>query len=135
MAARLRQLRDRLGFSQEGIASSIGMKQRTWADWETKPPDAFEHLARLVQRYNTSADYLLGLTDDPSPREGPAPAPYVTEIIRSLSELSDTRRYELWKITEALVAIELAQPSPLDQAIAKATGKLDDDPHIIGGTE
>ncbi len=111
------------------------MKQRTWADWETKPPDAFEHLARLVQRYNTSADYLLGLTDDPTKRDKNAPPLYLAEILDLLPELSDTRRYELWKITEALVAIELAQPSPLDQAIAKATGKLDDDPHIIGGTE
>jgi len=135
MATRLKALRDKHGLNQEGIALSVGMKQSTWSDWEKKPPESLEHLARLAERYRTSADYLLGLTDDPTRREGPAPPPYVVEILELLPELSDARRYELWKIAEALVAVELAQPSSFDQAIAKATGKVQDEPRIIGGTE
>ena len=135
MAIRLKALRDKYGLNQEGIAASVGMKQSTWSDWEKKPPESFDHLARLVERYQTSADYLLGLTDDPSRREGAAPPSYVVEILKELPKLSDARRYELWKIAEALVAVELAQPSSLDQAIAKATGKVKDEPRIIGGTE
>lgn len=135
MATRLRALRDKFGYSQEGMAQAVGMEQTAWSRWEKTPPEAFVTLKRIAENYNTSADYLLGLTDDPSRREGAAPPPYVVEILELLPELSDARRYELWKIAEALVAVELAQPSSLDQAIAKATGKVKDEPRIIGGTE
>ena len=135
MATRLRALRDKFGYSQEGMAQAVGMEQTAWSRWEKTPPEAFVTLKRIAENYNTSADYLLGLTDDPSRREGAAPPSYVVEILELLPELSDARRYELWKIAEALVAVELAQPSSLDQAIAKATGKVKDEPRIIGGTE
>ena len=135
MATRLRALRDKFGYSQEGMAQAVGMEQTAWSRWEKTPPEAFVTLKRIAENYNTSADYLLGLTDDPSRREGAAPPSYVVEILKELPKLSDARRYELWKIAEALVAVELAQPSSLDQAIAKATGKVKDEPRIIGGTE
>lgn len=135
MATRLRALRDKFGYSQEGMAQAVGMEQTAWSRWEKTPPEAFVTLKRIAENYNTSADYLLGLTDDPSRREGAAPPPYVVEILELLPELSDARRYELWKIAEALIAVELAQPSSLDQAIAKATGKVKDEPRVIGGTE
>ena len=136
MADRLRESREKRGLRNSQVALYLGITTSYVSQLENgKKQPSLEMLTRLVEYYDVSADYLLGLTDDPTRYEGPAPVPYVTEIIRSLSELSDARRYELWKIAEALVAVELAQPSPLDQAIAKATGKQDDDPHIIGGTE
>lgn len=62
---RLRELRERLGYSQEGIADSIGMKQRTWSDWERVMPEAIMYMTRLAKKYDVSIDYLCGLTDNP----------------------------------------------------------------------
>jgi hypothetical protein len=82
------------------------MKQRTWADWETKPPEAFEHLTRLVHRYNTSADYLLGLSDDPLPRrDAPLPEP-VRELLQLSVELPASRQEELLELAHVLYEAE-----------------------------
>jgi transcriptional regulator with XRE-family HTH domain len=70
MPNRFEELRVRKGFSQEGIAKSAGMNQVQWSRWEKKPPDALEHLAKLVAKHNVNAEWLLGLSDDfvrPSP--------------------------------------------------------------------
>lgn|GEM_PF-1062642 len=65
MAMRLKQLRDSKGFSQEGMAKSVGMTQKSWDRWESHPPESFTHLRRIAERYKVSADYLLGIVDDP----------------------------------------------------------------------
>lgn len=44
------------------------MAQRTYANWEKQPPEALTHLASLASHYGVSADYLLGLVDDPAGR-------------------------------------------------------------------
>lgn len=107
IAERLRALRDQLGYSQEGIAASVGMKQRTWADWERNPPQALEDIRRVAQRYNTTTDYLLGLTDDPSPRRD-APLPEVVrDVIEIMLGLSEGRRAELLAHARVLDEAEL----------------------------
>lgn len=62
---RLKKLRETLGYSQSGIAQSVGMSQQTWDRWERETPKALDHLATLAKRYNVSADYLLGLSNQP----------------------------------------------------------------------
>ena len=59
MPNRFEELRVRKGFSQEGIAKSAGMNQVQWSRWE-KPPDALEHLAKLLQSIMSTLSGCLG---------------------------------------------------------------------------
>jgi transcriptional regulator with XRE-family HTH domain len=87
ISERLKKFRDSLGYNQEGIAESVGMKQRTWSDWEKSPPEALQWLVNLSRRYSVSVDYLLTLTDDPTPHKSNAVAyplrnPEIADLMR-----------------------------------------------------
>ena len=62
---RLRDLREDHDLSQQQIADYLGMKQPQYSRYERGlldiPTDVLIRLARL---YNTSTDYILGLTKD-----------------------------------------------------------------------
>lgn len=63
---RLRQLREELGYTQEQLSEklNIGVTQIwRYENGETKPNT--EVLTKIAQALNVSADYLLGLTDEP----------------------------------------------------------------------
>lgn len=63
IAERLRLRREELNYAQGAF-----LPQTTLSQWEGGAvPRAFEQLALLVEKYVTSADYLLGLTADPAP--------------------------------------------------------------------
>lgn len=95
MATRLKSLRDSLGFSQEGMAASVGMEQTAWSRWENRPPAQFELLARIARHYGVSADYLLGIVDDPQPVHGEDLPPPVRTIVQLAVEWPPTRQQEL----------------------------------------
>lgn len=65
MKERLRKLRG--GRSQAQVELQTGVKQTTLSGWEREPPEYMANLAALAKYYRTSADYLLGLTNDPRP--------------------------------------------------------------------
>ncbi len=95
LAERLKELRDKLGYSQKGMAAAIGMDQTVWSRWERTPPEALDYLQSIADHYGVSADYLLGITDDPSPRRGEAlPAP-VQEVVSLAVAWPDARQQEL----------------------------------------
>lgn len=84
------------------------MKQTTWSDWETRPPAQFAILARIADYYQVSADYLLGITDDPSPRRGEAlPAP-VQEVVSLAVAWPEARQQELLAHAQVLNAAQRA---------------------------
>jgi transcriptional regulator with XRE-family HTH domain len=63
---RLRKLREEKDFSQEKLAEYLGIgQQQIWRyeNGETKPNT--EILAKIAKALDVSADYLLGLTDEP----------------------------------------------------------------------
>lgn len=65
---RLRELRKNLGYSQESLAEILETHQRQiwrWENGETVPSG--NDIARLSETLNVSSDYLLGLSDDPTP--------------------------------------------------------------------
>ena len=66
MPVRLKQLREDKNTSQEDIAAAAGVSQGTWSTWEKETPKQFEALARVARKYRISANYLLGLSDDPT---------------------------------------------------------------------
>lgn len=66
---RLRQLRESRGITQEELADFVGVaKQQIWR-WESGKNDPVgDMIVKLARVLNTSADYLLALDSDPSPR-------------------------------------------------------------------
>lgn len=61
---RLKQLRKEMGLSQKSLSEHLGVTQQAVGKWETgrSSPDP-STLARLASLLETSADYLLGISD------------------------------------------------------------------------
>lgn len=65
---RLRKLRKERGFSQIKMQMLTGIDQSDYSKIETgKRGMSFEQCRRIALALDTSMDYLVGLTDDPSP--------------------------------------------------------------------
>ena len=65
---RLRDLREDHDMTQQEVSEYLGMKQSQYSRYERGIRDLpTDILIRLCRLYNTSADYLLGLTNDPRP--------------------------------------------------------------------
>lgn len=67
-AQRIRGLRDHYGFSQEQLAELTGVSQNQISRYERGANDPTgEVLIALAKALNTSVDFILGITNDPTP--------------------------------------------------------------------
>lgn len=65
---RLRDMREDCDLSQTKLAQKIGMSQTGYSKYETGENEIpVSTLILLAEFYNTSTDYLLGLTDQKEP--------------------------------------------------------------------
>ena len=65
---RLKCLRKDRGETQKDLADFLGIKQNQIGEMENgRKASTIAKLALLCEHYNISADYLLGLTDEPRP--------------------------------------------------------------------
>ena len=65
---RLREVRKQRGEAQTAIAKLIDVTVPQVSDMENgKKTTTVEKMALICEHYRVSADYLLGLTDDPTP--------------------------------------------------------------------
>ena len=61
---RIRDLREDKDLSQKEVANYLNIRQNTYSPYETgRRQLPLEHLIALARLYNTSTDYILGLTD------------------------------------------------------------------------
>jgi len=68
MYPKIRDLRIDKELSQTALASILGMSQTGYSKYETGENDIpTAILIKLAQFYETSVDYLLGLTENPTP--------------------------------------------------------------------
>lgn len=64
----IRNLREDKDWTQQYVADRIGVNRRTYSAYETGVNSMTpEILIQLAQLYQTSVDYLLGLTREQSP--------------------------------------------------------------------
>lgn len=65
---RLRDLREDNDLTQQALADHLHIKQNTYSQYENGQRQLpLDVLIKLAAYYSTSTDYLLGLTDEPSP--------------------------------------------------------------------
>jgi transcriptional regulator with XRE-family HTH domain len=64
---RLKWARERRGITQEELAEKLGVSLRTITRYENQSGD--DLLRDVSQALDVSADYLLGLSNDPNPRK------------------------------------------------------------------
>ncbi len=61
---RLRSLRAEAGIVQQTLADVLGVEQSTYSDYENgRTQISTPMLIKLADYYNTSVDYILGITD------------------------------------------------------------------------
>lgn len=64
---RLKDLREDNDFKQIDVAHYLDIKQPQYNRYETGKRDLpLDNLVALAKLYNTSTDYILGLTNDPN---------------------------------------------------------------------
>jgi transcriptional regulator with XRE-family HTH domain len=102
-AARLKELREQKGLTQEELAQVVGSSQRQISKYENgiqQPTSPV--ISSLADALNTTADYLLGKTDDPAvPLKGDLSAmeKHAVELIR---HASPDKRKEMLRVLEAM---------------------------------
>lgn len=68
MTMRIKNMREDYDLTQKQVAEYLNIKQNTYSQYETGNRQIpIEVLVALAELYNTSADYLLGLTDQKKP--------------------------------------------------------------------
>ena len=66
---RLRDLREDHDKTQQNIAEVLGTSQTMYARYERGANELpLRHLIKLAEYYQVTADYLLGISDEPSRR-------------------------------------------------------------------
>ena len=90
MKLRIKEARERAGFSQKELANRIGVAPNTFNGYEKGNHDPkTSQLVKIALECKTSMDYLLGQTNDPTPvYEKKAPETEVSEAQEKSSIVS-----------------------------------------------
>lgn len=65
---RIRDLREDRDLSQQDVANHFGLHLTTYRRWETGVHEVPANIIKeLALYYNVTADYILGITNDPLP--------------------------------------------------------------------
>ena len=68
MRLRIKDLREDNDIKQQTIANYLNVKQSSYSQYENGQRQIpLEALVKLAEYYNTSTDYILGLTDERKP--------------------------------------------------------------------
>jgi transcriptional regulator with XRE-family HTH domain len=100
--ARLAQVRQQRGLSQEALAAAVGVSRRVIAYYEAEsdqPPGAL--LADLAQTLKVSTDELLGLK--PIAEKLPRKTALLRKRLQQVEELPPTDQRAVLKVLDALV--------------------------------
>lgn len=90
---RLKRAREKHGFTQQELADLADVSMRTITRWEGQS-ESDDNLYRVASVLNISADYLLGLSDDPTPANGELD-PEALELIAAYNRGDFARALEI----------------------------------------
>jgi transcriptional regulator with XRE-family HTH domain len=95
--SRLRALREKRGYSQQDLAEKIDASlQQIWRWEQNKNDPTGDFITRLAQALDTTADFLLGLDDDPTGRR--REEDLTPDEMRLLAAYRAGRVYELLRL-------------------------------------
>lgn len=81
---RLRALRIAKNMTQSSIADALGIDRSRYVKWECgKARPSYESIIQICDYFKISADYILGITDDPTPHDGTVDRTAAAELIAS----------------------------------------------------
>lgn len=105
---RLRERREKAGLTQGQLEEYGVIKKSYLSNFETgtNQPKVWPLLAKLAERYKTSTDYILGLTDDPSPNPKRDLCDDSQSVIECMDEMTPRARAELLTICKSLLEVD-----------------------------
>lgn len=84
ISQRIRELRTARNLTQGALGELMLLTQQSIAAWENdRSSPSPDQLVALTRIFGVSADYLLGITDDPTPRDDAADRVAAAELIAS----------------------------------------------------
>ena len=97
LGSRIRELRRAKHLTQEGLAAIIGNEGNTVSRWErNKIGIGSEYISKLAEALETSTDYLLGKTDNPTRALDNATAVTANESAMNTRALPSVPGLEFW---------------------------------------
>ena len=69
IAESFKRFRKEFKLTQKQVADALGIKQPSYQIYESKTIPSATVIIKLAKAYDVSADYLLGLSDDPRPQK------------------------------------------------------------------
>ena len=103
LGARIAQLRQEAGLSQQGLADALEIAQQTYANYEVaraRPPVSL--LPQLAERFGISVDELLGVHKNSTGKRGPAPQ--LQQKIERLSRLPKAKQKFVIEMLDGVLA-------------------------------
>ena len=96
---RLKKCREKLGISKQEAAKRINVSQPAYLRYESgQRTPSIQVINEMAMTFGTSADYLIGLTDNDSPETlvvSKSKEPDLFEIITSYKKLNDSQKRRL----------------------------------------
>ena len=103
LGARIAQLRQEAGLSQQALADALEIAQQTYANYEcarARPPVSL--LPELAERFGISVDELLGVHKNGSAKRGPTPQ--LQQKIERLSRLPKAKQKVVIEMLDGVLA-------------------------------
>ena len=95
LSENLKTARNNANYTQDDVAKYLNVKRQTYGAYETgKSTPNPDTLIMLAKFYDVSADYLLGLTDDPTPKKTLTPDDELNQAISKLTPKGRERTKE-----------------------------------------
>ena len=125
----IKEARERVGLSQKELAALLDIKPTTFNGYETGAHDPkSDILVKIAKQCNTSVDYLLGCTNDPSPpKTKKAPAAERSEsdkqkqrLIHNYDELNELGQEKLVDYSDDLTEVEKYTQTDIGSAAKEA---------------
>ena len=86
---RIAELRKKRNMSQKQFSKLLNVAQNTISQWETGQRDIDSTtLIKIAEFFNVSTDYLLCLTDMPSPPTKEKTPSYQEEVLRDIEDIT-----------------------------------------------
>lgn len=114
LGERMRLLRVKKQETQKQTADAIGIEPSTLSRYENCQRETqWEILVHIARHFNTSADYLLGLTDNPLPADWDAQKMEIEkdypEVVDCMRKMNASNRSRLSERAMAIVEMQEAE--------------------------